>query len=82
MIKKSKNKSTRHLIPHEMPPEGTILEGKYLGKPYKAKIIMSITSPPARVVSLYNREYKFMSAAARAITGHATNGWRFWHIKS
>lgn len=82
MIKKSTKKATRRLIPHEMPPEGTILESKYLGQKYKAKIIISITSPPTRVVSLYNREYKYMSAAARAITGHATNGWRFWHIKS
>ena len=65
-------------IVRELPPVGTILQGKFKGKPYKAKIVKNKNSSSGKAIE-YNKElYPSMTAAAKAITKNSVNGWRFW----
>lgn len=68
-------------IVRELPPVGTILQGKFKGKPYKAKIVKDKNSSSGKAIE-YNKElYPSMTAAAKAITNQSVNGWRFWKFQ-
>jgi len=71
-------KKTKNRIKRDLPPTGTVLRGKFHGKPFQAKVVKDKARPEERAI-LFEREiYPSMSAAARAITKQETNGWRFW----
>jgi hypothetical protein len=65
-------------IKRELPKVGTILNGKFKGKEYKAKIVKDNNFPEGRGIRFKNKTYKSMTGAAIAITKQSTNGWRFW----
>jgi hypothetical protein len=71
-------KRKRTKIDRELPPVGTVLNGKFMGVSYKARIVSDKTSPVGRAVKHEDRVYPSMTAAAKAITKQPTNGWRFW----
>ena len=75
MVKKQRTRIERHL-----PPAGTILEGQFNKKQYKAKIVESPNLPEGKAVNFENVLYRSMTAAAKAATKQSTNGWRFWKI--
>jgi hypothetical protein len=62
----------------ELPPVGTVLNGKFKGTPYKAKIVKDKNSKSGRAVKYDGNTYQSMTAAAIVITKQSTNGWRFW----
>lgn len=62
----------------ELPPVGTILHGKFKGKPYQARIVKDENSRNGKSIKYNNKLYPSMSAAAKAITNQSVNGWRFW----
>ena len=68
----------RSKIKRELPPVGTTLTGKHLGKEYHAIIVKDSNSPQGRAVQYEGTLYKSLTGAAVEITGHPTNGWRFW----
>ena len=71
-------KRQKEQIKRELPPIGTILEGKFKGTPYKAKIVGDKTSPKGKAIKFEGKLYLSMTAAAKSITKQSTNGWRFW----
>jgi len=71
-VRKRKN------IKRELPPVGTILKGKFKGKPYTARVVKDKTNPEGKSIKFDDKLYTSMSAAARAITKQSVNGWRFW----
>ncbi len=71
-------KRKRTKIDRELPPVGTVLNGKFKGVAYKARIVSDKTNPAGRAVKYEDRVYPSMTAAAKAITKQPTNGWRFW----
>ena len=70
-------KRRRKKMAHELPPAGTVLQGKFKGETYTA-IIVEAEGSTARRIRLGDDLYRPLSAAAKAITGHPINGWRFW----
>lgn len=62
----------------ELPPIGTSLTGKFRGVKYHAVIVEDPNSPLLKDVLYEGTLYKTLTAAAKAITGQPTNGWRFW----
>ena len=71
-------KRKRAKIDRELPPVGTILNGKFKGKPYKAKVVSEKASSAGRGIKYEGDIYPSMTAAAKAITKQPANGWRFW----
>ena len=71
----------RRSIKRELPPIGTVLNGKFKGKPYKAKIVTDKKSKAGKAIKYNNELYPSMTAAAKAITNQAVNGWRFWKFE-
>jgi len=61
-----------------LPPIGTKLKAKSKDKSYEAVVTKSSNNPNRRAVYFKKIEYLSLSGAAKAITGHATNGWVFW----
>ena len=74
MITKRHRKKTAR----ELPPVGTTLQGRFKGETRTATIVEAQDLPAGRAVEYEGARYPSLSAAARAITGHAINGWRFW----
>jgi len=75
--------TTRHhrqKIARDLPALGTTLTGRFKGECYTAKIVEAKDVPAGRVVEHDGKRYRSLSAAAKAITGHAINGWLFWNI--
>jgi len=84
MVKKSgqdkeKQRKTRRRIDRELPPIGTTLRAKFRGQEFTADVVRSGADPTKRAIRFGQQEYRSMTGAAIAITGHAVNGWRFWH---
>lgn len=65
-------------IVRELPPVGTVLHGKFKGKPYQAKIVKDKNSNGGKAIEYNSKLYPSMSAAAKTITNQSVNGWRFW----
>jgi hypothetical protein len=65
-------------IARQLPPVGTTLTATYRGQPHTAVIVEAKDRPGGRVVKYGDQLFASLSAAAKAVTGHATNGWVFW----
>jgi len=72
-------RKTRRRIDRELPTVGTALWAKFRGQEFTAEVVRSGTDPTKRAIRFGQQEYRSMTGAAIAITGHAVNGWRFWH---
>ena len=73
-------KRHRKKIARELPPVGTILQGRFKGETRTATVVEAKDVPTGRVVEYEGTRYRSLSAAAKAITGHAINGWLFWQL--
>lgn len=76
--KENQKRRVRRRIDRELPPVGTILRARFKGQEFAAEIVHSGTDPTKRLIRFGQQEYRSMTGAAIAITGHAVNGWRFW----
>jgi hypothetical protein len=64
----------------KLPQVGTVFEKSFRGQTTRAKVV-SIDKSKGRVeLEVNGKQYQSPSAAARALTGHETNGWVFWGI--
>lgn len=64
---------------HVTPKTGTIFEKKFLGRNYKMTVVKS---DGVVAYSVAGQQFKSPSAAAKSITKHDENGWKFWGIDS
>jgi hypothetical protein len=72
---KSKQRFDRRL-----PPIGTSLKGKFMGREYSAEIVEAPNLKEWRGISYEGKIFSTMTAAAKAITKQSVNGWRFWRF--
>ena len=72
-------KSQRKKIARQLPPVGTTLTARHKGQPHTAVIVEAKDRPSGRAVKYGDQLFASLSAAAKAVTGHSTNGWVFWH---
>lgn len=70
-------KDGRKVATRTFPAKGAMLLGRYHGKEHRATIV---EQDGALRVRLGQDTYRSLSGAARAITGSAINGWRFWNV--
>lgn len=62
-----------------LPDIGTKLYGrKHRGKVTEATVVQDETCPGKRAIDVAGTKYASPSAAAKAISGHETNGWLWW----
>jgi hypothetical protein len=66
-------------IVRQLPPVGTTLTATYKGQAHTAVIVEAKDRPAARAVKYGDQLFASLSAAGKAVTGHPTNGWVFWH---
>ena len=71
-------KRLRKKIARELPPPGTTFTGRFKGESYAATIVEAEDLPAGRAVKYGDQLFASLSAAAKAVTGHPTNGWLFW----
>jgi hypothetical protein len=71
-------KRQRKKIARELPPVGTTLTARHKGEPHTAVIVEAKDHPSGRAVECGDQLFASLSAAAKAVTGHPTNGWLFW----
>jgi hypothetical protein len=71
-------KRHRKKTARELPPVGTTLQGRFKGETRTATTVEAEDLSAGKAVEYEGGRYTSLSAAARAITGHAINGWRFW----
>ena len=71
-------KRQRKKIARQLPPIGTTLTGRSKGQPHTAVIVEAKDRPAGRAVKYGDQLFASLSAAAKAVTGHPTNGWLFW----
>jgi hypothetical protein len=71
-------KRQRKKITRQLPPMGTTLTGRCRGRPHTAVIVEVKDRPGGRAVKYGDQLFASLSAAAKAVTGHPTNGWLFW----
>ena len=65
----------------KFPPVGTVLKKQVHNDLVLAKVV-SVNESTGRVaVEMNGVTYSTLSAAAKALTGHATNGWKFWGLE-
>ena len=72
------SKRQRKKIARQLPPVGTTLTATYRGRTYSAVIVEAKDRPAGRAVKYGDQLFASLSAAAKAVTGHSTNGWVFW----
>jgi len=72
-------KRQRKKIARQLPPVGTTLTARHKGQPHTAVIVEAKDRPAGRAVKYGDQLFVSFSAAAKAVTGHSTNGWVFWH---
>jgi len=72
-------KRQRNKIGRQLPPVGTTLTARHKGQPHTAVIVEAKDCPAGRAVKYGDQLFASLSAAAKAVTGHSTNGWIFWH---
>ena len=70
-------KRQRKKIARQLPPVGTTLTGRSKGQSHTAVIVEAKDRPAGRAVEYGDQLFPSLSAAAKAITGHPTNGWLF-----
>jgi hypothetical protein len=71
-------KRQRKKIARQLPPVGTTLTGRSKGQSYTAVIVEAEDRPSGRAVKYGDELFASLSGAAKAVTGHSTNGWVFW----
>ena len=71
-------KRQRKAIARELPPVCTTMTATYKGQAFTAEIVEAKELPAGRGVRYGEEIFSSLSAAGRAVTGHATNGWKFW----
>ena len=71
-------KRQRKKIARQLPPVGTTLTARHKGQPPTAVIVEAKDRPGGRAVEYGDQLFASLSAAAKAVTGHSTNGWLFW----
>jgi hypothetical protein len=71
-------KRHRKKIARQLPPVGTTLTARHRGEPYTAVIVEAKDRPAGRAVKYGDQLFASLSAAAKGVTGHSTNGWVFW----
>jgi len=71
----------RTRVKRSLPALGATLTGTSKGVQYKAKIVEASSFPDGKAVSLGNKLYRSLTAAATAVTKTSINGWLFWKIK-
>jgi hypothetical protein len=72
------SKRHRKKIARQLPPVGTTLTATYKGQPHTAVIVEAKDRAAGRAVKYRDEVFHSLSAAAKAVTGHSTNGWVFW----
>ena len=72
------SKRQRKKTARQLPPVGTSLAATYRGQTHTAVIVEAKDRPAGRAVKYGDQLFASLSAAARAVTGHSTNGWVFW----
>lgn len=75
-----KKTKKRRQIKRNLPEIGKRLQANYKGKRYMAEIVPLLSSRHGRGVKVGNKVHASLSGAARFITGHHVNGWKFWEI--
>lgn len=78
---KEKQRRARRRIDRELPPVRTMLRARFRGQELIAEVVRSGADPTKRMIRFGQQEYRSMTGATIAITGHAVNGWRFWHAE-
>ena len=73
------SKRQRKKIARQLPPVGTTLTATHKGEPHTATVVEAKDRPAGRAVEYGGQLFASLSAAAKAVTGHSTNGWLFWH---
>lgn len=73
-------------MPMQLPPAGTRLisrrhRGRHRGEFTVGKIVDDSNFPGGRAVDVDGVRYSTLSAAAKAVSGHETNGWVWWHLE-
>ena len=71
-------KRQRKKIARQLPPVGTTLTGRSRGQSHTAVIVEAKDRPGGRAVKYGDQLFASLSAAAKAVTRHPTNGWLFW----
>ena len=71
-------KRQRKKIARQLPPVGSTLTARHRGQPHTAVIVEAMDRPAGRAVECGDQLFASLSAAAKAVTGHPTNGWLFW----
>jgi hypothetical protein len=71
-------KRQRKSIARELPPVGTTMKATHKGQALTAEIVEAKELPAGKAVKYGDEVFSSLSAAGRAVTGHATNGWKFW----
>jgi Protein of unknown function (DUF2924) len=59
------------------PPAGAIFEREYQGRAYRLRVV---DKNGERSFEVGGRAFATLSGAAKSITKHEVNGWRFWRI--
>jgi hypothetical protein len=72
-------KRQRKKIARQLPPVGATLMARHKGEPHTAVIVEAKDRPAGRAVKYGDQLFASLSAAAKAVSGHPTNGWLFWH---
>ena len=67
-------------VRESLPRIGTVLTRTFRGKEIRATVVD--VNPKTGMVALdvKRKQYPSLSAAAKALTGGETNGWRFWGL--
>jgi hypothetical protein len=65
-------------VARQLPPVGTTLTATYKGELHTATVVEAKDRPSGRAVEYGDQLFASLSAAAKAVTGHSTNGWLFW----
>jgi hypothetical protein len=73
------SKRQRKKMARQLPPVGATLTATYKGQSHTAVIVEAKDRPTGRAVQYGDQLFASLSAAAKAVTGHSTNGWLFWH---
>ncbi|MDP2950743.1 MAG: DUF2924 domain-containing protein [Chloroflexota bacterium] len=65
----------------KLPKVGTVLSRQYLGRTVKATVVEVRPDISRVLVEMEGNRYTSLSAAAKALVGHETNGWQFWGLE-
>ncbi len=70
--------SPGQFVPRDALRPGLKLVSQYRGMRHEAEVIE--VAEGKLLVRTGGKEYPSLSSAARSITGHRINGWRFWRL--